>query len=40
MREGEHAAAFDQVPPAELEIGEPEVDPVLETDAATPAASA
>jgi hypothetical protein len=39
MREGEHAAAFDQVPLAEPEIGEPELDPVLEADAA-PAASA
>ena len=25
MREGEHAAAFDQVPPPEPEIGEPDV---------------
>jgi osmoprotectant transport system ATP-binding protein len=39
MREGEHAAAFDEAPPP-TEIGEPEVDPVLETDAATPETSA
>jgi osmoprotectant transport system ATP-binding protein len=35
MREGEHAAAFDQVPPPEPEVGEPELDepdPMLETE--------
>ncbi len=32
MREGEHAAAFDQVPPPDPEIGDPDVadDPAIE----------
>jgi hypothetical protein len=35
MREGEHAATFDQVPPAEPEVGEPEpVEPGLADEAA------
>jgi osmoprotectant transport system ATP-binding protein len=33
MREGEHAAAFDQEPPPDPEVGDPEPDPMLEENA-------